>query len=544
MKLHKYLTGFKKKSFPKAELRTIADGELQGKQARYGAGWRVSFYLVGKRSFSFGARLGGLVNPVRKFISFLVGIISAKQKNMIEIPQLRWLFSNGVKGGLTVLISVLIIYGIVQAGSLTPSASPAATSYTLSNIYTRLTTNATSTAANHVFSPSASPAGTLYTLTQIYDVIPTIVANTVKLGTSYLGVSGTLTPDGGTAAVGDLFNGKTAHLTNDWTLDTGTLNLACNTATFDGTGNLVAGAYDGAGTGLNRWCITDSGDAVVGDILSGKVAWVDGVSVTGTIPTQILSAASETVAAGYYNATTLSAVDADLAAGNILSGKTIFGIAGNVTAGYTYGDNNANFVLGTATGAGTALVNLFNGTGQGFTGGSQANGGVDDYNNTDTAPSDRYSKGWTSCTNGADNYCGTGDPFADMKDNSTGLVWSKPCSGSGCSTSAEPANTTYSWDNSAVNNSSKTASELCSQDLGTTHDAGWSLPHQKQLMQAYIDGSSGNLEASGVNRYYWSATTISAITTSAWITYLSYGLTNYVAKTNSGYYVRCVRSAI
>ena len=31
----------------------------------------------------------------------------------VGIPQLRWLFSNTIKGGLTVLISVLVIFGVV-----------------------------------------------------------------------------------------------------------------------------------------------------------------------------------------------------------------------------------------------------------------------------------------------------------------------------------------------------------------------------------------------------------------------------------------------
>ncbi len=42
--------------------------------------------------------------------------------------------SHFIKGGLTVLISVLIIYGVAQAGSLTPSASPAATMNSLADI--------------------------------------------------------------------------------------------------------------------------------------------------------------------------------------------------------------------------------------------------------------------------------------------------------------------------------------------------------------------------------------------------------------------------
>ncbi|MFH1413208.1 MAG: DUF1566 domain-containing protein [bacterium] len=237
---------------------------------------------------------------------------------------------NILKLCIVILIVSLLTQIIVRAGVLTPSASPAATSYTLTDIYTRLTTNATATEANHVFTPSASPVASFYTLTQIYDVVPTIVANTVKLGTSYLGIAGSLTPEGaGTAAVADLFNAKTANLTNDWTLDTGTLDLACNDPTFNGTLNKVATAYDGLGDGTNRWCMTNTGDAVAGEMLSGKKAWVDGVEITGSLATQTLSAANDTVAAGNYAATTLSSVDADLTSANILSTKTIFGIAGN-----------------------------------------------------------------------------------------------------------------------------------------------------------------------------------------------------------------------
>jgi hypothetical protein len=59
-------------------------------------------------------------------------------------------------------------------------------------------------------------------------------------------------------------------------------------------------------------------------------------------------------------------------------------------------------------------------------------------------------------------------------------------------------------------------------------------------MQAYIDGSYGNLEASGVTRDHWSATTLSYSTTLAWYVGLSYGSTNTVGKTLA-LSVRCVR---
>jgi hypothetical protein len=44
--------------------------------------------------------------------------------------------------------------------------------------------------------------------------------------------------------------------------------------------------------------------------------------------TKTLNPANDTVAAGYYEATTLSAIDTDLAVGNIKSGVTIFGFLG------------------------------------------------------------------------------------------------------------------------------------------------------------------------------------------------------------------------
>ena len=236
-----------------------------------------------------------------------------------------------LKSGATVAVSVLIIFTVVRAGTLTPpTGTPEANFYTLSEIYDFIADNTAATEAGHDFTFSDILTGTGRTLTEIYSALASLIsADQVKLGTTYLNVAGTLTPDGGDAGVADLFNSKTAHLTNDCTLDTGTLNLACNTASFNGTGNLVPTAYDGNEGGNNRWCIKETGDAIAGEILSGKKAWVDGIEITGSLATQTLSAGSETVAAGNYAATTLSAVDADLASANIKSGITIFGFAGN-----------------------------------------------------------------------------------------------------------------------------------------------------------------------------------------------------------------------
>jgi hypothetical protein len=64
----------------------------------------------------------------------------------------------------------------------------------------------------------------------------------------------------------------------------------------------------------------------------------------------------------------------------------------------------------------------------------------------------------------------------------------------------------------------------------------WRTPTQKELMQAYIDGSFFNLSNPSYN--FWSATQSSS--TNAWYVYLSSGTTtNYTFATL--YDVRCVR---
>ena len=162
-------------------------------------------------------------------------------------------------------------------------------------------------------------------------------------------------------------------------------------------------------------------------------------------------------------------------------------------------------------------------------GGATSTGGVDDYNNRAEPPADRYEAEWTQCTLD-NNYCETGDDFAQAKDNNTNLIWALPCADEdgvtvGCSQHSTSTVTYYTWDNIGDYNDGMTSQELCSS-LGNA----WYLPHQKQLMQAYIDGSYGNLDFSGTSDYYWSATTVSGNTNSAWYVGLSYGDTNNIDK--------------
>ncbi len=335
-------------------------------------------------------------------------------------------------------------------------------------------------------------------------------AATVKNGTSFgVGLTGDYPSATNTlpsaSATTDLAGNGTAVTTSngavEWwtsagTRQTATLDLpspstVCSTATVNGSaGTLTIDAAKVLSTG--SYCGT-----------------------TGSIQSRTLSASTGAVLAGYYAATTLPAVDTDLTAANIKSGTTIFGVLGTL--------------------AGVNLTGMYDGTGQGFTGGNQANGGVDDYNNAASPLTGTYSATWTQCTSG-NSYCGTSDSGAAYEDTNTGLIWSFPCDGSACATFSESAPGSYTWDNSGGSNGGRTASQICSDH------SGWSLPHQKQLMMAYIDGAYGNLEASGVNRLYWSATTLSNGTSLGWFVVLSYGYTNYYTK-NGGLDVRCVRPA-
>ena len=122
-------------------------------------------------------------------------------------------------------------------------------------------------------------------------------------------------------------------------------------------------------------------------------------------------------------------------------------------------------------------------------------------------------------------------------DPRTGLTWSKYlANSSGTATFVASGGSTWSWDASAATNiavGNKTAITLCSSMNG---GGVWRTPGQKELMQAYIDGSFFNL--SNPSNNFWSATQTSS--TNAWLVSLGSGNTsnNTFATLPS---VRCVR---
>ncbi len=76
-------------------------------------------------------------------------------------------------------------------------------------------------------------------------------------------------------------------------------------------------------------------------------------------------------------------------------------------------------------------------------------------------------------------------------------------------------------------------------DNGATGvETDWYLPTQKQLMQAYIDGSANNIPNAGNN--FWSSSEYSSNRHNAWYVTLHNGITYYNSKSTNNS-VRCIR---
>ncbi len=521
---------------------------------------RRSFFVSSKRKIRFLWRF------IREEWEYTISRMGSKI-TLIKIGDYADKIQGWPRFAMVCSLALVITVTVVKAGSLTPSANPAATGYTLGDIYARLISNTTVDEADHDFAPGSSPADSFNTLEEIYEAIPTIVANTVKSGTTYLGVAGTLLPTGGDATVANVLAGKTffgASQTN-WQVATGTM---ANNGSF-------------------------------------------GLSASTT---------DQAVTAGYYSGGTLVG-DPDLVAGNIANSVEIFGVTGNLVAGYLYGSSSAAQVL-TSAGAGAGTYNADNLTvgtvksgtlfGVGLTGeypsitypldgdtsapdaeATNIKSGVEAWSKTGAkilGTFDPYSlqrlqtkddwlcSGATSCAGplteytaeeatwttatttfsghnainfSLDDYPGkTVDLYSDTVkiDGLTGLWWSDIMV---VDDSTTATTTTNNFDLASAGGDGHrptggNAIGFCEALNSYNAGAGfggytdWYLPTQKELMQAYIDGSA-NVPSFNPGYSFWSSTENNSGTASAWNVYLYLGATTNNYKTTSRYYVRCVR---
>lgn len=102
-------------------------------------------------------------------------------------------------------------------------------------------------------------------------------------------------------------------------------------------GNIKAGITILGQAGSANVVDTTSGDAVAGDILAAKKAWVDGAEVTGSMVDRgtvniTPSTGNQAITAGKHSGSGVVYGDAELVAENIRLGINIFGVVGNVNA--------------------------------------------------------------------------------------------------------------------------------------------------------------------------------------------------------------------
>jgi hypothetical protein len=267
-------------------------------------------------------------------------------------------------------------------------------------------------------------------------------------------------------------------------------------------------------TGGSNVVNTTSGDAVAGEILTGRKAWVKGQEVTGTMPNigqtnMTPGTAAQTVPQGYHDGTGSVAGDADLTASNILKGVVIFGVTGTVY----------NAAVPKTGQMATLPVN-------------PAPAGSDGALQKGVAwPSPRFT----------DNSNGT------VTDNLTGLVWLKNANAFGG----------RNWTNALTDCATLNSGEAGLSDGSVEGD--WRLPNVQE-MQSLVDyrrlnpalcntagtgqWTSGDPFTGVQSGIYWSSSTHAGLTNNAWYVLLDGGGVNIANKGDvSGRYLWPVRDA-
>src|SRR5690606_33653852 len=155
---------------------------------------------------------------------------------------------------------------------------------------------------------------------------------------------------------------------------------------------------------------------------------------------------------------------------------------------------------------------------------------IDDYNNNVAFPAPYSKQDAPEDWDPDEHYCGD-DNWEDVsvpgdimyQDKLSGLTWTSD-QGTG------------SWP-TALNN----CNALNASNYGG-FASGWRLPTQKEWMQAYTNGIwSQKTQLSLSESYYWSSSSRSDYTSSAWLVHLHNGFTTSGVKTGTSHRVLCIR---
>jgi hypothetical protein len=520
-------------------------------------------------------------------------------------------------------LMVMLFFGAISfAGSLDDTGSPTSTSsamFTLEDIYDRLGTGAAGTKRPGAFvEPSSGPAPTGHTLDEVMGLAPTV-------------------DDTNGAIPAGVVSGKTfwGLKSGNWGLKTGTMTNHAAKSYTPGAGNqtISEGYYNGSGqvdgdaalvTGNIRSGVTifgvagdsnvvntSSGDAAVGDILTGKKAWVDGSEVTGRLTcsdaptgnaevgnvlagktfsnstgigltgnmpdrgavTYTPTTASQAIAAGYHNGSGVVSGDADLSEGNIKAGTEIFTVTGtfpndgtaatgDVKTGSTFYTNSAAKLTGTGT---TTLSSANDTVSAGYYEATTLSA-VD----ADLAPENirkdvaifgtvgTYEEGGGCSAPVAKTGQTESHATGDDGDLEKGVEWPNPRFTDNTNGTVTDNLTGLMWLKNAGAGGSKTWRAVLTycNDLDLGGHTDWRLPNVKEL-QSLIDYGQYNPALSntaGIGQWtegnpftdvqsggYWSSTTYESITSLAWGVSLDSGSAGLGNK-DDGHYVWPVRS--
>jgi hypothetical protein len=453
-------------------------------------------------------------------------ITATKGEDRMKRLQLEttWIFT---------LAASLLLTTIAMAGDLdapAPPSDPGSAMFTLEDLYNRLSYGTAGAKRSGAFTgPVATPGSTMRTLNEIMAKAPA--------------------PNGSAATAAEVLTGKTywgLSSGSNWGARTGTMaNVGAQSITPGTTPRTISqGYHDGTGTvagdtnlmttniksgvtifgvgGNGNVVDTSSGTATAGSLLTGATAWVAGAEVTGimaNVGAQNItpSTTSQTISQGYHDGGGTVAGDANLTAGNIKSGATVFGVTGTFTTAIAKRVNKTGQTACWDS-AGTSIPCA--GTGQ--DGAYQY--GIDPVVAPSWGTTGSYNSPVSTGTRFIDNNNGT------VTDTLTALIWQKDSSCHGSKT----------WQGALVAcNDLSAATSGCGLSDGST--AGqWRLPNVNELHSL---GPVWPLAApflGNLSSYYWSSTTYADGVSGAWLVGFGDGNAGVNGK-SVGDYVRCVR---